>query len=239
MTDPNGPAPVRLYLSQEHACGYLPRRLARSAFIDPEFALDAARYESLLSQGFRRSGDHAYRPHCRDCARCIPVRVPIEHFRADRSQRRCVRRNADLELSIEHRLGEAHFALYRDYLSMRHPGGGMDPGDRAAFHAFLGCHWMDVRYWCLRREGRLLAVAVVDHLPRSLSAVYTFFDPAESARGLGTYAVLMQLEQARLAQLEHLYLGYWVPESLKMDYKRRFRPLEALGPLGWSPLPSG
>lgn len=231
-------APVRLYLSQEHPCGYLPRRSARSAFIDPEFRLDAAHYESLLGQGFRRSGDHAYRPHCRDCSRCIPVRIPVEHFQANRSQRRCLGRNADLELSVEHRLGEEHFALYREYLSMRHPGGGMDPGDRAAFHAFLGCRWMDVRYWCMRSNGRLLAVAVVDHLPHSLSAVYTFFDPAESARGLGTFAVLLQIEQARLAGLDHLYLGYWVPESLKMDYKRRFRPLEALGAMGWAPLPS-
>lgn len=234
-----GPAPVRLYLSQEHPCGYLPQRSARSAFIDPEFTLDAARYEALLSQGFRRSGDHAYRPHCRGCARCTPVRVPVEHFSADRSQRRCLARNADLELSIERRLDESHFSLYRDYLSVRHPGGGMDPGDRAAFHAFLGCSWLDVRYWCLRHEGRLLAVAVVDHLPRSLSAVYTFFDPRETARSLGTYAVLLQIRRALDLGLDHLYLGYWVPDSPKMDYKRRYCPLEVLGPMGWSPLPPG
>lgn len=234
-----GPAPLRLYLSQEHACGYLPQRAARSAFIDPEFTLDAARYEALLTQGFRRSGDHAYRPHCRGCARCIPVRIPVGHFESDRSQRRCLARNADLELSIESRLTEAHFALYRDYLTLRHPGGGMDPADRAAFHAFLGCKWLDVRYWCLRKGERLVAVAVVDHLPHSLSAVYTFYDPAETTRGLGNYAILQQIRNAQAAGLDHLYLGYWVPDSAKMDYKRRYRPLEALGPMGWAPLPSG
>jgi arginyl-tRNA--protein-N-Asp/Glu arginylyltransferase len=229
--------PLRLYLSAEHACGYLPPRAARSAFVDPDFPLDPAHYESLLSQGFRRSGEHAYRPHCHACTRCIPVRVPVADFRPDRSQRRCRAANADLELRIEKRLDEEHFQLYSRYLAARHASGGMDPADRTAFHVFLECRWLDVRYWCLRRRGRLLAVAVVDHLPQSLSAVYTFFEPAESRRGLGTLAVLLQIEAAKAAALPYLYLGYWVPESKKMQYKARFRPLEALGGIGWGLLP--
>lgn len=230
--------PVRLYLSSEHACGYLPPRTARSAFVDPDFPLDAAHYEALLAQGFRRSGEHAYRPHCHGCARCIPVRLPVADFIPNRSQRRCRSNNVDLELRVETRLGDEHFLLYSQYLAARHPDGGMDPRDRTAFHVFLECRWLSVRYWCLRRRGRLIAVAVVDHLPNSLSAVYTFFDPAESRRGLGTLAVLLQIEAAQKAGLEYLYLGYWVPESAKMQYKARFQPLEALGGIGWGPLPT-
>ncbi|HEY0974266.1 MAG TPA: arginyltransferase [Solimonas sp.] len=232
-----GPQPIRLYLSPEHACGYLPQRTARSAFIDPEHPLDNTQYEYLLAQGFRRSGEHAYRPHCRGCTRCVPVRVPTAHFAPDRSQRRCLARNADLSLQIERRLDDEHYRLYSDYLAQRHPGGGMDPSDRSAFHSFLDCRWLDARYWCFRLHGRLVAVAVVDHLPHSLSAVYTFFDPHLHARGLGTYAVLRQIEAAREQGLSYVYLGYWVPGSRKMDYKRRFLPLEALGLLGWAPLP--
>lgn len=228
---------LRLFLSTEHACGYLPGLLARSAFVDPDAGLGPAHYQRLLELGFRRSGDHTYRPHCRECARCVPVRIDVRQFRAGRSQRRCLAANEDLRMTVERRLSDEHYALYRDYLQSRHAGGGMDPQDRKAFHAFLECSWLDVRYWCFRAGTRLLAVAVVDHLPQALSAVYTFFDPAEQARGLGTLAILEQIRLARGAGLEHVYLGYWVEGSQKMDYKRRFQPLEALHGTHWQALP--
>lgn len=227
---------LRLFLSTEHACGYLPGLLARSAFVDPEAGLGATHYQRLLELGFRRSGDHTYRPHCRECARCVPVRVDVRQFRADRSQRRCRQRNSDLHVTIERRLTDEHYALYRTYLETRHAGGGMDPQDRKAFHAFLECSWLDVRYWCFRAGDELLAVAVVDHLPQALSAVYTFFDPVAQTRGLGTLAVLEQIRLARLSNLEYVYLGYWVEGSRKMDYKRRFDSLEALQGTQWHAL---
>lgn len=233
----NDVQPVRLYLSAEHACGYIPGRAARSAFVDPEWTLNPPRYQRLLELGFRRSGGHVYRPHCRDCSRCIPVRIPVAQFRPDRAQRRCLAANGDLELTLEHELGDEHYALYRSYLLGRHADGGMDPYDRNAFHSFLECPWVPVRYWCFRQGGRLISVAVVDHLPLALSAVYTFFDPATSARGLGTLAVLHQIERAREQGLTHVYLGYWVPESRKMAYKHRFRPLESLTARGWASSP--
>lgn len=227
---------LRLFLSTEHVCGYLPGLMARSAFVDPEVGLGPTHYQHLLELGFRRSGDHTYRPHCRSCTQCLPVRLPALAFQADRGQRRCLRDNADLQLSIEQELGDEHFALYRRYLRARHADGGMDPQDRRAFHSFLECSWLDVRYWCLRQKQRLLAVAVVDHLPQALSAVYTFFDPDEHARGLGTLAVLEQVRYARDTGLDHVYLGYWVEHSRKMDYKRRFRPMEALVGTRWREL---
>ena len=110
----------------------------------------------------------------------------------------------------------------------------MDSDNPEAFQSFLQCNWGDAQFWEFRLEGRLLAVAVVDALPAALSAVYTFFDPEEAARGLGTYAVLSQIEAARSRGLPHVYLGYWVSQSRKMDYKKNFRPLELLGDDGWA-----
>lgn len=231
----NDSQPVRLYLSAEHACGYLSGYAARSAFVDPEWTLNGPRYQRLLEMGFRRSGGHVYRPHCRDCMRCVPVRVPVEQFRPSRSQRRCLQDNDDLRVSLETELRDEHFALYRRYLLGRHADGGMDPHDRLAFHNFLECSWMPVRFWSFREHNRLVGVAVVDHLPLALSAVYTFFDPLVAARGLGTLAILKQIEHARERGLSHVYLGYWVGESRKMAYKSRFRPLETLTAQGWVP----
>jgi arginyl-tRNA--protein-N-Asp/Glu arginylyltransferase len=228
---------LRLLLGSSHACGYLPERNARSAFVDPAFPLSDTLYGALLDQGFRRSGNYAYRPMCLQCRSCRSVRLATEQFAADRSQRRCLRRNADLQLRVVTRLDEEHFALYRRYLTARHAGGGMDPEDGEAFREFLGCAWGHTEFWEYRRASELLCVSVVDRVPNGFSAVYTFYAPEHPARSLGTYAILRQVEQARLQGLPYLYLGYWVPESEKMDYKRRFQPLQVLQHDGWVPLP--
>lgn len=227
---------IRLYLSTEHPCGYLPQRTARSLFVDPDFTLDPARYELLLQQGFRRGGDHVYRPRCAGCSACIPARIPVKHFGPNRSQRRCLRVNGDLQLNIRRQLTDEQFGLYQRYLRGRHAGGGMNPEDKPGFHSFLDCGWGTAEFWEFRRQGELLACAVVDRTPQALSAVYTFFNPELTQRSLGTYAVLQQVLSARAAGMEHVYLGYWVPGSQKMDYKRNFRPLEVLAGRGWQTL---
>jgi arginine-tRNA-protein transferase len=228
---------VRLYLSTEHVCGYLPGRSSRNAYIDPDFALNAQRYGWLLEQGFRRSGAHVYRPYCQHCRACIPARVPAASFTPNRAQRRCEARNADVDVVVRRRLGDEHFALYRRYLLARHADGGMDANNREGFHSFLECPWGEVRFWEFRAAGELLAVAVVDETPRGLSAVYTFFDPSADDRSLGTLAVLRQIAAARERSLGYVYLGYWVPGSRKMDYKKNFRPLEVLTTKGWETAP--
>jgi leucyl-tRNA---protein transferase len=224
----------RLLLGTEHRCSYLQGRLARSVFVDPQLALDPARYGALLDLGFRRSGGYVYRPACAACQECRPVRVPVAEFRPSRGQRRCARRNDDLRLTVEPELDAGHYALYRRYLRARHPGGGMDPEDREAFRAFLSGAWGGTEILAMRdAAGRLLAGAVVDRVPQGLSAVYTYFEPGMPDRGLGTFAILAEIERVRALGLPYLYLGYWVPGSPKMDYKRRFRPLEMLTATGW------
>lgn len=229
---------LRLLMGSAHTCGYLPDRHARSAFVDPAFTLAPALYGVLLDQGFRRSGDYAYRPMCLNCRACQSARIAVPEFVADRSQRRCLKRNADLRRQIHRTLTDEHYALYRRYLAARHPDGGMDPEDADAFREFLACAWGATEFWEFRAGEQLLAVAVVDRIPRGLSAVYTFFDPDQRERSLGSYAILAQIEQARREQLPHVYLGYWVPGSTKMDYKRRYQPLEVLRGGQWQRLDS-
>lgn len=224
---------VRLLLSQEHECGYLPDLNARSAFIDPAFPLSAKHYGAFLAQGFRRSGGYVYRPLCRDCHACRPARVPVKEFQPDRIQRRTLRANANLEFHIAPSLDHEHFLLYQRYLESRHPNGGMDSQDANAFYDFVDAHWSNTNFWEFREAGRLMIFSVVDHVPNGLSAVYTCFEPDAKRRSLGTFAILRQIEEARAAALDYLYLGYWVDGSRTMDYKRRFKPLEILAASGW------
>ena len=152
----------------------------------------------------------------------------------------CAARNTDVQVRIvkAHRSAE-HFALYRRYLQARHRDGGMDDHGPAEFDQFLVGSWSDTRFMEMRTTaadgapGALLGVAVTDRVPHGLSAVYTFFDPDQAARGLGTLGILQQIEWARREGLPHLYLGYWIDGHGKMDYKRRFHPLEAFNGRHW------
>lgn len=227
---------IRMFRTGAHPCGYWSGREARDLVLDPRDPRLPQAYPSALGWGFRRSGDLLYRPNCVGCQACVAVRVPVAAFRPDRSQRRCLARNADVDARIvAPQRSDEHLALYRKYLTTRHPGGGMDDHGATEFDQFLVGAWNDARFLELRQRGshRLLAVAVTDLLPDALSAVYTFYDPADAARGLGTLGVLKQVEWAARDRRAHLYLGYWIAGHAKMDYKRRFQPLEGFDGRGW------
>ncbi|HEY4555050.1 MAG TPA: arginyltransferase [Lysobacter sp.] len=236
---------LRLFHTSEHPCGYWPERAARDLVLDPRDPRLAHWYPLALGWGFRRSGDIIYRPHCSACRACVAVRIPVERFRPDRSQRRTLARTADIQMRVcpTHRT-EEQLALYRRYLAARHPGGGMDGHGAVEFDQFLVGSWSEGRFLEFREPapdgpGKLLAVAVTDMTDDALSAVYTFYDPDHAARGLGTMAILRQVEWARQHGRAYVYLGYWLAGHGKMDYKRRFRPLEGFDGRHWRDLDPG
>jgi arginine-tRNA-protein transferase len=198
--------------------------------------LSGTRYQSLLARGFRRSGRFVYRPYCGLCQSCVPVRLAVEPFAPNRSQRRNLVRNRDLVLVDRPAVFDPeHFALYAGYLRHRHPDGGMaDQLSPESYHDFLIQPWGgETRLLELRLEGRLAALAVTDRLPGALSAVYTCFEPALSSRGLGACALLNQIALARRLGLGSLYLGYWIQDCRKMAYKDDYRPIQALIGTEW------
>jgi len=226
------------YVTPPHPCSYLDDRQATTVFVDPGFPLSMAHYSELANLGFRRSGEHVYRPECAQCKLCIPVRIPVEQFKPNRAQRRCLRRNQDLDIHIvEAKYSEEHFKLYRRYMSARHAGGGMDKDDPEAYQSLIGAHWCDSRLIEFRLQNRLVAVAVTDQFPQGMSAVYTFFDPDLNSRSLGVFAVLTEIRLLQEAARSCLYLGYWNPQTPKMAYKNNYAPLEFFNQNGWHILP--
>ena len=235
---------LRVFHTGDHACGYWPTRIARDLVLDPRDPRMPNLYPMALGWGFRRSGDIVYRPHCQGCRACVAVRIPVAEFVANRSQRRCLALNAHVEARIvpAERTDE-QLALYQRYLRARHRGGGMDEHGGVEFDQFLIGSWSHGRFMELRERdpekpgpGKLLAVAITDVVENALSAVYTFFEPDLPARSLGTLSLLRQIQWAKRDDRAHLYLGYWIDGHGKMDYKRRFRPLEAFDGRNWQPI---
>jgi leucyl-tRNA---protein transferase len=228
---------IRLFHTLEHRCGYYPDLSARNLVLDPVSPQLPELYHLALVRGFRRAGGHVYRPHCLHCQACTACRIPVAQFRPSRAQRRAGARNRTVQAQFEPaQYSDEYFNLYRRYLRSRHAGGGMDEADADDFTRFLCSPWSDTRFLALREDGELLGVAVTDVTRFGLSAVYTFFEPGLAARSLGTLAILRQLEHCAALGLPHLYLGFWLDGHPKMDYKRRWEPLEVLREGRWSRL---
>ncbi|TQV73545.1 arginyltransferase [Exilibacterium tricleocarpae] len=225
---------LRLFATHPHTCSYLVEQNATTVFVDPTATINVKLYSRLSEVGFRRSGSHLYRPHCEHCRACIPARIPVATFTPNRRQRRCRQRNRDLSIATVDSLGrEEHYALYERYICERHSDGDMFPPTKMQFDAFLTSEWNTTEFVEFRHRDRLLGVAVSDIMDNGISAVYTYFDPHEERRSLGTFAILHQIERARELGLPAVYLGYWIRQCRKMQYKSEFRPLEILVDNRW------
>ncbi len=226
--------PIRAFQSVAHPCGYFGERIACNTVLDPDAPELPALYGLALQHGYRRSGGHVYRPNCRHCSACQACRVSTQRFQPSRSQKRCIARNEDLRVhSVPAALTREYFDLYSSYLQARHRDGGMDHALPEDFERFLFTEWSPTRFIEFRDGSGLLALAVTDFCSDGLSAVYTFFDPAQASRSLGSFAILNQIRIAQEQKLPFVYLGYWIEDHPKMHYKRSYRPLEVLRNNAW------
>jgi len=228
---------LQFYVTTGYTCGYLPNRMAQSLIAAPQHLVDANVYSGLIQQGFRRSGKFSYRPHCENCQECVPVRVVLEKFSPNRSQKRAFKQHQNLTTTIlPVGFHEEHYALYASYQRARHSDdktaeqtdSDSQENDVEQYQSFLCQSNVESVLIEFREGDQLKMVSVIDIVRDGISAVYTFYDTSDNTTSYGTYNILWQALWAQTLDLPYLYLGYWIKDSRKMAYKQNYRPLEKL-----------
>jgi len=226
---------LQFYVTTGYTCGYLPNKMAQSLIAAPQHLVDAKVYSGLIQQGFRRSGKFSYRPHCENCQECIPVRIILDQFSPNRSQKRAFKQHNNLTTAIlPVGFHEEHYALYASYQRARHSEEKIQDetapqeNDVEQYQSFLCQSNVESVMVEFRENEQLKMVSVIDIVRDGISAVYTFYETKNTATSYVTYNVLWQTLWAKELGLPYLYLGYWIRDSKKMAYKQNYQPLEKL-----------
>lgn len=219
-------------------CPYLPDQnwASRTLWVE---SMTSEEYRLLLDRGYRRSGRMVYQPRCGTCHECRATRVLAHAFRPSKSERRCLARNADLSVTrAPTGYSDERLELHNRYCQERHgrdSNNTMDEGEYRFFMVESPVPTFELQYW--HADGRLAGIALIDDLGAAWSSVFTYYDPTEPKRGLGTWSILQTLLHAQEAGVRYVHLGFYVAGCKAMSYKTRFRPAEMLTPRGdWVPV---
>ena len=182
-----------------------------------------------MNKGFRRSGQYVYKPSCKNCNACIPIRLLASNFIASRSQKRARRYLDKLTVNIMPlTFYQEHYELYEQYQNKRHLDNGKSDDEIGDYNNFLIKSNVDSKIIEFRLGNKLQIITIVDIIDDGISAVYTFYDCSNQKLSLGTISIMWLLDFCKKENLPFLYLGYWINESKKMKYKTNFKPYELL-----------
>ena len=225
------PKNPQFYVTAPQDCPYLEDQVERKLFTALYGSNSRLLNNSLSKQGFRRSQNVLYRPSCSNCNACMSARISSVEFKPSKSQRRILLKNKDIIRVVNPSLAtDSQYDLFKRYIKIRHPDGGMSDMDANDFAAMIEETNVDskiVEYYSeINGILELISFSLVDILDDGISMVYSVFDPDFKEKSLGTYMILDHTKLALEMKLNFVYLGYWVKGSPKMDYKIRFKPLE-------------
>lgn len=223
----------KLGITKPFSCNYLPEQEERLLIAFDESLHNREHYGWLMQQGFRRSGDDIYRPHCVACQACKSLRVLVQEFIPSKSQKRIFKRNQHFKVLLSRTIKASYYPLYERYINTVHHDGSMFPASEEQFKSFTQNNITEQCYIEIWHNDILISVAVTDDIPNALSAVYTFYDPNYKSYGLGVYSILKQIEIAAQQNRQFLYLGYQIETCSKMNYKDRYKAHQILVENQW------
>tara|TARA_B100001250_G_C19778534_1_gene780759 strand:+ start:67 stop:792 length:726 start_codon:yes stop_codon:yes gene_type:complete len=225
---------IQFYVTTKYSCGYIDGQDAQSIVATPYKRINSKNFNNLINKGFRRSGQYVYKPNCKNCNACIPIRLLAKNFIPSKSQKRVKKYLNKLTVKIlPLTFDEEHYKLYIQYQNKRHRNNNEDEDDVADYNDFLIKSNVNSKIVEFRFNNELKIISIIDFVKDGISAVYTFYDCNNNKLSLGTVSIIWLLELCKKENLPFLYLGYWIYESQKMKYKTNFKPYELMIEGAW------
>ncbi len=210
-------------ISSPARCHYLPDKKWQFEYF---FATDIDELElhTLLMTGWRKFGYYYFKPSCKNCMKCLPLRVKVNDFTPTKSQRRVIKKNRDINVEFTPlNYSEKIFEIYQIHSTNRFGKTDNNKNDFISSFYKQSCPTLQSMYY---RDNELAGVGFIDITHNALSSIYYIFDTAYSNLNLGTYSIIREINQAADLGLSYYYLGYFVEECSSMAYKGRFAPYE-------------
>jgi arginine-tRNA-protein transferase len=219
------------FTTEPRPCSYLADESAQLEYRIP-MMLDVSKYSELLRRGWRRFGQYVFRPQCPACSKCRGIRILVDTFRPSKSQRKAIKRNQHVEISVgPPTVSDEHVDLFNAYhedMAIRRGWDRNRTSIQDYYQSFIGDDFNFAREFQYRSNGELIGVSLVDVTECGTSSAYFYHAPEWRSLSPGTFSILHEIEYTRSQGLPHFYLGYWISQNISMDYKSRFRPHEIL-----------
>lgn len=209
-------------LDELNSCPYLSGRQKQFQYFFAQ-NLNETEIGFVLSKGWRKFGAYYFRPLCPTCRDCTPIRVLTEEFTPSKSQRKNLRKNA----AVQVKFGPLTYSQRGYDIYVEHSRNRFD--QESSLDGFLfnfytpSCPALQSEYYL---DDQLIALGFLDHGHNCLSSVYFVYDTSYAHLGLGTFSILKEIEYAKSVGLPYYYLGYYIRECRRMNYKDRFEPRE-------------
>ena len=208
---------IQFYTTTEYNCSYIDKMDAQSLVVTPYKSINQNTFQDLIEKGFRRSGQYIYKPNCKSCTACIPIRLPVQKFLFSKTQKRIYKKYSFFKVrEAPLTFKQKHFDLYLKYQNKRHSFINKEQNNLDDYNDFLiksNVKSKLIEFW----DGDLLKiVSIVDIVSDGISAVYTFYDPDDDKASYGTYSIIWLINWCKAQQLKYIYLGYWIGECNKM-----------------------
>ena len=218
---------IQFYTTTTYTCSYIDKMDAQSLVATPYKFINQNIFQDLIGKGFRRSGQYIYKPNCKSCTACIPIRLVAKKFTSSKSQKRIYRKHNHLEVRETPLIfKKEHFDLYLKYQNKRHSFIKNDRDQLSDYNEFLIKSNVKSKIFEFWNGDLLKIISIVDYMSDGISAVYTFFDPDDVKVSYGTYSIIWLINWCKTQQLKYIYLGYWIGDCNKMKYKTNFKPYE-------------
>ena len=201
-------------------CPYFDGRKSRIEFF---LAADLTPGESdeHMASGWRCFGLQYFRPVC-DCLECVPIRIPVERFTPSKSQRRVLRKNADVDVAVGPlRYCDEILDIYREHSRNRF---GKEPESEETFIDQFYTPSGPSAQSEFRIDGKLVGVGFLNLSDQGISSVYFVYRTELLDRSFGIFSMLAEIEVAKKQGYAFYYPGYWIKENAHMNYKGSFRP---------------